>query len=447
MGAIPGLLGFAGGVNGTGMPAPAAAPINNPVQMNQLGDIYQGNQQALQQQQALLNALQQQGGIQNQSNVYGQFQNIAAGRGPNPAQAMLNQATGQNVANQAALMAGQRGSSSNVGLMARQAAQQGGNLQQQAVGQGATLQAQQALNALNSAGNMANAQVANQIGATNANTAAQQNEQAQLYGVQGDVNKIAAAQQGNINNVYGQLANTNMQGQQGMIGGIMKAIGSGASMMGGMGGGGGGMAEGGDVESEPTPTFASDSGAKALEEGVGSVAGGGGDKSSSGGGGGSSMMSMLPMLAMAAADGGDVSAPLAAQQTSSQAPSFAQFLKGATSRSNKASSEPAPSFGGNTGAQALYEGASSLGAGIKNEMAQGYYKGGPSDYRSGGKVNAKSQFQKASKKGDSYANDKIPAVLSEHEIVLPRTVTLSKDPIGEASKFVAAVIAKRRAKR
>lgn len=94
----------------------------------------------------------------NQSlNGYGQAQNIqnqqqgladqlgqqAQGLGPNVALNQLNQTTGQNVAAQGALMAGQRGGAQNVGMMARQAANNGQAMQQQAVGQGATLRAQQ----------------------------------------------------------------------------------------------------------------------------------------------------------------------------------------------------------------------------------------------------------------------------------------------------------------
>ena len=67
------------------------------------------------------------------------------------------------------------------------------------------------------------------------------------------------------------------------------------------------------------------------------------------------------------------------------------------------------------------------------------------DFRVGGKVNASSPKEKATAKGNNYSNDKIPAVLSEHEIVLPRSVTLSKDPVRESAKFVAKVIAKRKA--
>jgi hypothetical protein len=100
--------------------------------------------------------------------------------------AQLNNATGANIANQAALMAGQRGASANPAAIARQAAMQGAATQQQAVGQGAALQAQQSLNALGQAGNLAN-------------TEANQLQQAQnIYGnqaLQGQANLL-----GNINN-------------------------------------------------------------------------------------------------------------------------------------------------------------------------------------------------------------------------------------------------------
>jgi hypothetical protein len=79
---------------------------------------------------------------------------------------MLSQATGANTANQAALMAGQRGSGANAGLMARQAAQQGAANQQNSAGQAATMQANQSLNALNSMGSLATSQANQQANAT-----------------------------------------------------------------------------------------------------------------------------------------------------------------------------------------------------------------------------------------------------------------------------------------
>lgn len=232
------MVGMGGGSGGTGF-----SPSNGTSQ-GQLQTAWQGSQDAMQGQQALLTALQGQNGIQNQSNVYNQLQNVASGNGPNPAQAMLNQATGQNVANQAALMAGQRGASANPGLMARQAAMQGANIQQQAAGQGATMQAQQALNALSAAGTQANTMAGQQIAQANQNAVSQQNEQGILQGANS-----------NYSNNQTTLGNTRM-GQQGQaIGGLLSGAGAGGQML--SGGSGlqavSGMAEGGQVPSTMGP--------------------------------------------------------------------------------------------------------------------------------------------------------------------------------------------------
>lgn len=171
MGAIAGMLGLAGGQGGTGYSTVQG------VTPEQLAASYQATQGSLAQQQALLNALSAQGGIQNQQQIYQQLQDIAAGKVGNIAQAQLQQATGANVANQAALMAGQRGAGSNVGLMARQIAQQGAQTQQQAAGQAAELLARQQLGAIQGAGNLATTQVGQQQAAQQAALAAQLQQQ------------------------------------------------------------------------------------------------------------------------------------------------------------------------------------------------------------------------------------------------------------------------------
>jgi hypothetical protein len=66
------------------------------------------------------------------------------------------------------------------------------------------------------------------------------------------------------------------------------------------------------------------------------------------------------------------------------------------------------------------------------------------DMRTGGKVPGKPKVGGAK---DSYANDTVPAKLSPGEIVLPRSVTKSDDPAGNAAKFVAAVLANQRMRR
>lgn len=308
------LFGGSGGSN--------ASNIQNPTNSGQITNAYDQQQSGLNQQQQFVNALQGSNGIQNQQNVFGQqqqlanqLQGVANGTGPNPALQQLQNTTGQNVQNQAALMAGQRGTGANAGLLARQAAMQGAGIQQQAVGQGAALGAQQQLAGMNALqnqqqlmGNTAQQQISNQGGAL-----AGLNQ----YGLQGQSNLMGA--QANYNNTQAGLASNTQQAQNSMFGGLLGGAGSGASML-------------------ASPSL----------ENAGEL--------------------------MAAAQGGVVPGPKS---------KAAQFLKGG----------PVPG--------------------------------------------------KASVQGNSYSNDTVPAVLSPGEIVLPRSVTQSEDPMGNASKFVAAVMAKK----
>lgn len=286
MGAIGGLLGLNGGASGTGFQTPQQAAMQNiGVNDKMLSDTYQRNEASLDQQHALLNALQAQNGVGNQSNVFNQLQGVANGTGPNPAQAMLNQETGKNIANQAALMAGQRGASANAGLMARQAAQQGGALQQQAAGQGATMQANQSLNALNQMGGIAGQQVANQIGAQNAYTGANQALQGNLLNALNTANQQRVASQSSVNAGNAGLAQTGMQGQQALIGGLGNAAGAALEIA--HGGQVPRLAEGGPVSSfgqflttvnapegasMSSPQFSSSNpGAEAMQKGISSA--------------------------------------------------------------------------------------------------------------------------------------------------------------------------------
>lgn len=409
MSAIGGLLGVGGGVNGTGLPAPTPAGItpaggNLPATIDQLQNSYSGVQNSMQSQQGLLAAIQAQNGLGNQSQVYNQLQGVANGTGPNPAQAMLNQATGQNVQNQAAMMAGQRGAGSNPALIARQAAMQGAGIQQNSAGQAATLQAQQSLGALGQAGNMANTQAANQIGQTNANTAAQQAEQANLLNSLQGYNNANVGMQSNMNNIYGQLANTTMQGQQGVIGGIMKNLGTMGGMMGSGGGGGG--------------------------------AGG--------------------MAAMAGAEGGEVPEPIAAVPMGApvvqQGPQseFGQFLTSGVSPGG-APNTSTPTFGSDSGADALYKGFA--GSADKSDQKQKPNYAGPDSgvdmadkaayggnvghsLKTGGGVPGQAKVS-----GNSYSNDTVKALLSPGEVVIDRETMADKGPAGQMARTLSAIIA------
>lgn len=193
---------------------------------------------ALAQQESLMTALQGQNGIGNQSSVFNQLQNVASGQGPNPAQAMLANQTGANINSQAALMAGQRGSSANAGLMARQAAMQGGNLQQQAVGQGAAMQAQQSLGALGQMGGLSTQQVGQQMQATGANTSAKMAEANRL--------QQSILQQDEIDSgMAKRVAEGQNQAGMGLMSGLGSAAGVLGSQVGGTFQGGGGQNSGG----------------------------------------------------------------------------------------------------------------------------------------------------------------------------------------------------------
>jgi hypothetical protein len=207
--------------SGLGFKAQGADP-------GQLKSAYDQTQASIKQQQDFVNSLGQQGGLAHQNDVFGQqqalanqYQNIAAGQGPNPAQAQLAQATGANVANQAAMMAAQRGAGANPALMARQSAMQGAGIQQQSAGQAATLQAQQSLGALSqlqnqqaNMANMANQQVGQQQ--TGLQNLGQQSlgQQSNLMGLQASANSANSA-------LAGQAA----KGQMGLMGSLAGAAG------------------------------------------------------------------------------------------------------------------------------------------------------------------------------------------------------------------------------
>ena len=492
MGSVGGLLGTAGGANGTGFSGPSSANIQTPTTTAQAQAQYGNAQTALGQQQAFTNAVAPNGalGLGAQQQVLGQLQAGAAGQGPNPALAQLNQTTAQNVANQTAMMAGQRGASQNAGLMARQAAQQGASTQQQAVGQAATQQAQQQIAYQQALASQANQMVGQQQGALSANTGATQGEQQNILNAIAGQNNANVGMQSNVNNVNGQLANTTMQGQQAMIGGLMN---SGSSLMSSLAQGGQVQRfdEGGDVDVTPadagasaapntsTPAFGSDSGAAAL----------GGSSGKSGGGGGGIMA-----LAALAADGGlSSNLPIAATNTSQATPQAPVASKNKKTTATQPAQAMDSVNWGNPGANALYKGTSALGKSVMAALTSpatpnnipttqdanqtptagpGQMTAAPNDmYAKGGKVPAlvspgerylsPSEVTKVAKGKDpmkagehipgkpkvggaknSYANDTVPKTLEEGGIVLPRSVTQSKNPQWAAHKFVSAIMAK-----
>lgn len=337
---------------------PQKPQIDRPATVAQANEQYGNVQTGLGNQAAFLQAVQGQNGLANQASVFQQQQQLANqlqgqanGTGPNPAQAQLAQNTSNNTANQAALMAGQRGAGQNAGMIARQAANTGAQNQQNAVGQAATLQAQQQLAAqqqlMGQQQNMqgvAGNQVGTQANATNAYSGAAQNALNSVYGQinaqnnasigAADVNNKAEATQHSMDNQMGQGFLQQMSPLMGPMGQMF-------------GGSGGGAASGGT----------------AMAGGAGDAMGG--------------MSSMAPMLMMAASGG------------------------------------------------------------MAPQSMAGKHLRGAKNMKSGGPVDGQ-----ATVKGDSYANDTVPAMLSPGEIVIPRHITQGPNAAAKAAQFVQAVLAK-----
>lgn len=428
-----------GSSTGSGFQA-QSAPVIDPL-TGQAQTSTTAAQGAIGQQQQLANALQAQNGIANQSAVYGQLGNIASGTGPNPAASMLSQQTGQNVANTASLMAGQRGASQNAGLIARQAGMQGAATQQQAVGQGATMQAQQSLNALGQQAGIAGQQVGNQIGAQQALTAAQQAQTGQLIGANVAQNQANIANTQQQNQYNAAIAGGNQQAQSNIFSGITGAVGGAAA-----------LAHGGFVHH-----YASGGGVTDFSNMYGSSSG------------------TTPMSAFGKSLSGSNAASFQAGQGVGQG-----INRGARALGSLFTSSPTP---GDTSpeVQAATPTATPAPANTSVPMNVANTTGGAAPYGStsadfahGGKVPAmvspgekylppsevkkvekgeKSAIQagktihgKAKVSGDSLKNDTVPKTLTEGGIVLPRSITQSKTPGRDAQRFVEALLAKQGSK-
>ncbi len=207
-----GLFGGISGLLGTQNNFQAGyAPVQAGTTAGQLNNSYGQANQAIGQNQALVNTLQPGAAqaAQTQNALTGQLQGVVAGTGPNAAQTALNQNTGQNIAQTAALQAGQRGGSQNVGLLARQIGQQGAATQQQAVGQAATQQAQQQLAAQQQLQSLAAQQAGQAQTAVGGLNTSVQGEQGILQNANTNLNNANVAMQSNANIVNSGVATAN----------------------------------------------------------------------------------------------------------------------------------------------------------------------------------------------------------------------------------------------
>lgn len=391
LGGIGGAVGSIFGGNRGVNYKPGSVNLPDYITPEQLKTAYGQTQSGLSQQQAFVNALAQQNALANQANVFRQLQDVASGVGPNPALAALQQATGQNIAGQAALMAGQRGAGRNVGLLARQAGQQGGALQQQAAGQGATLQAQQQLGALGQLGGLASQQVAQQQAGLGALNQLSQNQQQALLNAMAQQQALKVSQQNALNAANAQIAQQQAAMQGGLLGGL------GSIISGPLSGALGSLGE--------------------------SIIGGGAD-----------ILGLLPALNK----GGMVPQKpkyalggMAVNQPQSYIGQYFQNPKqmlGAINQSDNLKDS-----------QLDYSTLADGGAVNRDGM---YAKGGMAPMslmKQGGKVPGQAVV-----KGDSYKNDIVDAKLSPGEIVIPRSIVNHPNAPEMAAKFVRDTLSKKK---
>jgi hypothetical protein len=317
--------------------------------------------------------------LEQEQALNSQLGQIAAGQGPNPAQTVLAQNTATNVANQGALMAGQRGASSNVGLIARQAAQTGAATQQAAVGQAATNQANQSLNAVG--------QQQTLLGNTGSQITSEQNANTGLLGTaasaQNAQNNTNVANAGMAQGINAQTAQNNANAVNSTESGLLGGAGSIASSL---------FASGGDVEAPSSPEPNSPS--VNIPSFVTTPSSSSSSSSGSAGGGGSGLGSLVGLAAAAFAKGGNICAGPHGH--------VAAFLSGGGPVEAMVSPQERY-LNPEEVRKVVHEGADPLKLGK-------VFKG------------------KAKKAGDSLKNDTIPATLEEGGCVLPRHVTKMKGP-------------------
>lgn len=223
-----GLAGSIGNILGTTSGYKAqAAPIQQGTNAAQLNEAYNGVQGALQGAGNLVNTVNPgiSQGAGSQDFLTGQLQNQILGQGPNPAQLALNQNTGQNIAQQAALAASVRGAGANPGLTALNAGTIGAGVQQQAVGQNAILQANQQLAAQQQLAGLAAQQVGQGTNAIGLNNQSQQGNQGILQNANASANNALVSNQNNINSTNQAAAAGDQNQAKGILGGIGGALG------------------------------------------------------------------------------------------------------------------------------------------------------------------------------------------------------------------------------
>lgn len=468
-----------------------AANIQQGTNTAQLNNAYTGVQGALGNQGNLVTQTQPgvAQGLGAQSTLSGQLAAEANGQGPNPAQAALNQSTAQNVKNQGALMASQRGASANPEALARSAAEQGASTQQQAAGQAATLQAQQQIAAQQQQQNLAAQQVGQGATAVQNQNQQQQNEQNILQGANTSANNAAVGQQSNINNVNAQTSAANQNMASNTLGGILSGAGSVGSVLSAFEKGGmvGCYDEGGEVGAD-TPSFQATSSDTSSGPSIAATSSLPSDSTnlshaiqSSGGGpqkaaGAAALMArggVVPKIPkhlhpiaqiyhpqMMAEGGFMAPTPLNVgggnmgeavtqwQNTASPMSNGPQIATTPSLPADKTSLSNAVSSGKSSGGGGGGDNSDPNAGAANEDMAGGSDAsdvGGMATMLAakGGKVIPMNAKEKAVTKGDSLKNDKVPAMLSAGELVIDRDTMNDPGPLGQMARALAMHITKR----
>lgn len=320
------------------------------------------------------------------------LQEQAAGQGPSAAQTMLAQETGQNVARAAGSVAGTRGI--NPALAARLALDAGAGINQTAIGQGATLRANEMLAGRGLLAQHLAGVRGQDLGAYTAGTQSALGQGQQVLGA---------------NQINAQISEQNAAREAALAGGLLSGIsgaaaGPGLSALGSMFRGGGGYAgdaatggdfymqhaggryaEGGEVERRPPPTLKFDEWRP----------------------------SEMPL---------PETGPLGYEGETAAAERAKPKMKiRPKTKADEQRMEPVKKAGG--GAISMYD---YLGITKPQGMAYG------GTFMADGGVPGEAEVA-----GDSEENDTVPALLSPGEIVIPRSVAMSPNAPEEAAKFVA----------
>ena len=388
-------------------------------------------------------SLPDQQGMNNLQGSYNQLHDESMGNGPNPAQAQYFQNTQDLAKQQAGAISSVQGISP--ALAARMISQQGGGAMQNAAAAGATAQAQQQLSAMGMA----------------AQTAAQQ---------AGAYNQI----QGNINTANQSLAQTQMN--RGLLGGLIGSVGNVMAK--------GGVvqknyADGGGVNNNNPFAFGNPQSGGGAQSSLGqflqgtmqtpvydSTKQGGMDNGPDKKGGQDFMRGVLKMFnkgntpqnagqgpTMDNMSGMSDDIPYASPDFSSSlmgsaggagdaAGALGAADAGAGAEAGSATEGAAAAEGGDSAAALLAKGGA-----VPAKVSPGEVYIPPGKVKqaakSGNPLKYGKQFPGTPKvRGNSYANDVLPAKLQAGGIVIPNSIMQSKNPGEGAKRFIEACIAK-----